>query len=499
MPNPIIYTGTFKVLRKIVDWINALGGFSPEEYDSSVARHGPYAYITGDYCKYQGTIYRYSGRYSVYANAQNPPPFDQADWTEFIDLFDELAKKPGLRTYTQSNGAIGEIFNSAINVASGSHSHAEGLNTTASGSSGSHAEGMDSKAIGSGSHAEGYASIAYSSYSHVEGSNTVAGADGYPYAASASHAEGYGSKAVGDYCHAEGYYTTAGGGAPNFKGYSHAEGYYTQATGQYSHAEGNYAKAAANYSHAEGCYTEANGRYSHVEGQNSKTGTDGYYAHAEGCFCEANETSCHAEGYQTKANGMYSHAEGYGTITDGQYAHAEGNTSQAKGNISHAGGYYSQAIGYASFAHGYYTKANSNQEVAFGSFNDSADPRTDIPNYNTTASYTTGDQVKRYVNGKHDGNIYQANVDIASPAGEFDPDKWDIVGTYPTVMTLFSIGNGTDTTNRSNAFEIKRDGTCLVMNKKVRTEEQVPDPPTTDGTYTLQCTVSNGVPTYSWV
>ena len=29
--------------------------------------------------------------------------------------------------------------------------------------------------------------------------------------------------------------------------------------------------------------------------------------------------------------------------------------------------------------------------------------------------------------------------------------------------------------------------------------ERVPDPPTTDGTYTLQVTVSSGEPTYSWV
>ena len=28
---------------------------------------------------------------------------------------------------------------------------------------------------------------------------------------------------------------------------------------------------------------------------------------------------------------------------------------------------------------------------------------------------------------------------------------------------------------------------------------RIPDPPTTDGTYTLQATVSSGVITYSWV
>ena len=56
---------------------------------------------------------------------------------------------------------------------------------------------------------------------------------------------------------------------------------------------------------------------------------------------------------------------------------------------------------------------------------------------------------------------------------------------------------GTDiTVTRSNALTVDWDGnletagTIKALN--------IPDPPTTDGTYTLTCTVLNGVATYSW-
>lgn len=47
-----------------------------------------------------------------------------------------------------------------------------------------------------------------------------------------------------------------------------------------------------------------------------------------------------------------------------------------------------------------------------------------------------------------------------------------------------------DHATRSNAMVVWGDGTIESKN--------LPKPPTTDGTYTLTCTVTNGVPTYSW-
>lgn len=120
-------------------------------------------------------------------------------------------------------------------------SHAEGINTVASGSY-SHAEGNGS-AEGNYSHAEGYKSIAKGNYSHAEGLSAYAKADG-------SHAEGNNSRADGNYAHAEGYKSIAEGTC------SHAEGLSTYAKASGSHAEGYFCKAEGTYSHAAGAKAE---------------------------------------------------------------------------------------------------------------------------------------------------------------------------------------------------------------------------------------------------
>lgn len=87
----------------------------------------------------------------------------------------------------------------------GHYSHAEGNNTTASGS-GAHSEGYDSKAIGDYSHAEGYGSKAIAAYSHAEGRYTVS-SDTY------AHAEGFNSVASGYVSHAQNLGTVAAYGS----------------------------------------------------------------------------------------------------------------------------------------------------------------------------------------------------------------------------------------------------------------------------------------------
>ena len=134
----------------------------------------------------------------------------------------------------ESSGGVvvaGEGENSTVgndlvnNVASGRHSHAEGMNTTASGMC-----------------------------AHAEGLRTVA--DGHT-------------------CHAEGVETTASGN------YSHAEGMNTTASGMCAHAEGNNTTANGNYSHAEGDGTIARA-YQHVQGKFNIEDTEGKYAHIVG-------------------------------------------------------------------------------------------------------------------------------------------------------------------------------------------------------------------------
>ena len=168
--------------------------------------------------------------------------------------------------------------------------------------------------------------------------------------------------------------------------------------------------ASGNYSHAEGSHTKANGSSSHAEGY--YTTASGQSSHAEGYNTTASGTSSHAEGMSTKANGGYSHAEGQNTIASGESSHAEGFNTTANGYASHAEGYNTTASGQSSHAEGEGTKANNQSEHASGQYNVSS-----------KASSTFGDG----------GN------------------------------TLFSVGNGTASNARHNAFEIRQNGDIYIV------------------------------------
>ena len=123
-------------------------------------------------------------------------------------------------------------------------------------------------------------------------------------------------------------------------------------------------------------------------------------------FNTASGDSSHAEGGATTASGNYSHAEGWKTTASGNYSHAEGDSTTASGSHSHAEGINTTASGNFSHAEGSYT-------VASGDF--------------------------QHVQGK--SNVEDSNSKYA-----------------------FIIGNGTDESNRSNAFSIDWNGKIYVNN-----------------------------------
>lgn len=144
-----------------------------------------------------------------------------------------LPKATGVGKVDPNSNGTGEIFNSYegdnANIATSSHSHAEGFNTRAEGAQ-AHAEGSSTSASGSHSHAEGYGTHAIGQSSHVEGQETTASGD-------CSHAEGLYTTARGSYSHSEGCNNSSAGI------YSHAEGYHTITRSSFEHAEGSYNKS----------------------------------------------------------------------------------------------------------------------------------------------------------------------------------------------------------------------------------------------------------------
>lgn len=401
--------------------------------------------------------------------------------------------------------------------ANGQYGHAEGYYSIANGDY-CHAEGNSAIAAGDYCHAEGYNTYAYGNYSHVEGYANYSGESSSPksyYNGAYGHVEGYSNRNYGQYCHAEGYCNYVGvSGSTKYS--SHVEGQYCNNQGNYSHVEGNYNYNYGDYNHVEGSSNySVYGSYNHVEGSSNNLDSAGgcQYNHIEGyqnkvyknSTTNTNGLYCHVEGMNNYIYGGYgNHAEGNSNYIYGPTAcHVEGQDCYANTFASHAGGQNSQAGGYGrldgamGFAHGMYVQTYNVCETAFGYYNDSKDNRADVSVYRNDTSYATGAKVKH----DNDGIIYVANTDIASPSGTWDATKWDATQeTYTTNPTIFSVGNGTASNAKSNAFEVLKDGTgYLKNNKRIITTEEVPDAPSADGTYTLQVTVSNGQLTYAWV
>jgi hypothetical protein len=356
----------------------------------------------------------------------NPDNFDLYNLFIIVDHPELGSIDAGFNAHTEGNNtyaaqvdahaegrntrALGKYAHAeGLGTQAGHASHAEGQNTIASGAR-SHAEGDSTYALGSSAHAEGYDTHATNNQAHAEGNSTKA-------FGSQSHAEGYNSTASGDTSHAEGASTTASGHA------AHAEGTSTTASGHAAHAEGDLTYATSACAHAEGYNTQATNNQTHAEGNG--TIASGSQAHAEGTSTTASGARAHAEGYGTKAEGDTSHAEGDNTRAAKHACHAEGSGTQATGDQSHAEGLYTIASGYRAHAEGWSTEAKMGVTHSAG--------------IATVAGY--------------DG---QTVVGIANE------NKAD---------NLFEVGNGSYyvesdkaiATTRSNALEVKTDGTVNVQ------------------------------------
>lgn len=287
-----------------------------------------------------------------------------------------------------------------------------------------------------------------------------------------AHVEGKESQALGTASHAEGESTQAGGNA------SHAEGKNTIASGHESHAEGQDTRARGHQSHAEGIATVASGTNAHAEGDSTRA--SGYASHAEGISTIASGTNTHAEGELTQAIGNDSHAEGYGTQATGNQSHAEGDTTQAIGNDSHAGGNGSIAEGDRSFAHGDAVQAKGANALALGK-NSIAGGHNSIAAGHESQTNNTRSFAMGYIcsTGGNDSMSfgYECSTGAAKSAAIGNRAKTTNIGEFAcgnynatSDTQLFSVGCGTNNTNRKNAFHvINNSGTikAYVDNKEI--------------------------------
>ena len=234
-------------------------------------------------------------------------------------------------------------------------------------------------------------------------------------------------------------------------------------------------------------------KYTHAEGAGTVAGmaSSGMGSHAEGIRTQAIGSSCHSEGRDTIAYGAYSHAQGDGTCAYGSYTHSAGLNTIAYGYGSKTDGVHTVAVGRVQSVSGAYN-ALDNVAKNYIEYVHSANRIYYVGDvvlyknqlYKCILSYATvhdyeyeyskGDliYVTRDDKDKHIVDLYVAQKDLSPeeyyefsdtqcirPATIDDiplPTNKKYFQSLHNVQTTYLniIGNGTEDSNRSNAYTL---------------------------------------------
>jgi hypothetical protein len=185
-----------------------------------------------------------------------------------------------------------------------------------------------------------------------------------------------------------------------------------------------------------------------------------------------------AAGASTKASGSYSTALGQGTIASGNASIAMGQSTNASGSYSTALGYLTTASGYVSIATGESTNASGNYSTALGQSSTASGFVSIAMGQSTNASgnYSAalGQSSTAFGNGSVAiGQFTTASGEVSTAMGSNISAKSGyetVLGTWNTDYTpvntgdwdpadrLFTIGNGTSSSSRSDAITVLKNG-----------------------------------------
>jgi len=329
------------------------------------------------------------------------------------------------------------------------------------------AKNEETYAFGRGAIAEGFRSYAFGS----AGVDSAGAVTGVAYAkGNYSFAIGQGSQALGEGCFtlgladtargifslAMGYKTTAWGRSATAIGnstralesYSTAMGSYTTASEMFSTAMGCFTTASGGFSTAMGYYTKASGIYSTALGLGTNASGEGSIAMGEGSI--ASNYYSTAMGYHTNASGEYSTAIGAYTHSSGIYSFAFGRETTASGEMSTATGYETQAIGNYSTTMGSNTTASGEASTAMGYLSAASGGNSLAIGYNTTASGEASISMGQYTKAPSLAETVLGSYNtIYTPLNNY---SWN------TDDRLFVIANGTNSSARSNAMTVLKNG-----------------------------------------
>ena len=218
---------------------------------------------------------------------------------------------------------------------------------------------------------------------------------------------------------------------------SFASGYQSQASGKFSSAIGYQASASNTSSFASGNKAISSGANSCSVGYNN----------------QATNTNAFASGYQCVASGINSCAIGSGAT--------------AKGSNSFAAGFGSEASTANSCAIGLGAKASGSSSVAFGSALTlaSGDFSTAIGSVSiSSGNYSTAIGIGTQASGTY--ATAMGRLTTAQASNSFVVGRFNILDgsttSWNALDPLFVVGNGASTSDRSNAFEVQKNGKIFI-------------------------------------
>lgn len=225
---------------------------------------------------------------------------------------------------------------------------------------------------------------------------------------------------------------------------SYAHGLNAKSTGLFSFALGRDALAGGNGAFAEGRETIA-GYAAHAEGRGAKA--YGSQSHAEGYKTIAYDNSSHAEGYQTEARGAGTHTEGYNTKAEGQGSHAEGYSTEAV-QFAHAEGHTTKALYKGSHTEGAQTVSGGEYQHIQGKYNKIMDENYAhvVGNGTSTSNRSNAHTLDWKGNAWFKGDIYVGGTDQTTGAKKLATID-DISGANIDTSKLYiTAGKKADTT-----------------------------------------------------
>ena len=183
---------------------------------------------------------------------------------------------------------------------------------------------------------------------------------------------------------------------------------------------------------------------SYQNSTSSTKGATGYAATALGYLTTASGNQSTSMGELTTASGRETLAIGNSTTASGDYSTAMGLSTTASGAQSTAMGRLTTASGISSLALGYSTTASGHQSISAGNSSTASASYSTSIGYGSVASDFTSVVIGQY---NSSGSSVTNNAT-----------------SFSTSNTAFVIGNGADSSNKSDAFKVMFNGDTYVYN-----------------------------------